>query len=62
MTQFHTISGLACNLDKTVVIPVGLNANKNDVICPDLGMEWNDSFTILGFTIDNRMENLDSNF
>ena len=59
--QFHTISGLACNLDKTVVIPVGQNTNKYDIICPDHGMEWDDTFTILGFTIDNQMKNLEIN-
>ena len=34
--HFHKISGLACNLDKTSVIPIGNNTNKNDQICKDL--------------------------
>ena len=42
ITLFHSISGLACNLDKTVVIPIGANTNINDQLCPDLGMKWND--------------------
>ena len=60
--QFHSISGLACNLDKTVVIPIGQNTNKKDILCPDLGMEWDDTFTVLGFTIDNTLKHLDKNF
>ena len=36
--QFHTISGLACNLDKTHVIPVGKLDDPKDILCPELGM------------------------
>ena len=61
-TLFHSISGLACNLDKTVVIPIGTNTNTQDQLCPDLGMTWNDSFTILGFQIDSKLQNLNINF
>ena len=59
---FHQISGLACNLDKTVVIPLGINHDKNDILCPELGMVWDDTFTILGFTIDSRLKKLNDNF
>ena len=62
ISQFHSISGLACNLDKTVIIPIGTNTDTNDKLCPDLGMEWHDSFTILGFHIDSKLRNLDKNF
>ena len=62
ITALHKISGLACNIDKTVVIPIGTNTNKHDILCPDLGMEWDDSFTILGFTIDSKLKNLSLNF
>ena len=62
ITQFHSISGLACNLDKTVVIPIGSNTNTNDQLCPDLEMEWKDSFTILGFHVDSKLKNLEINF
>ena len=60
--HFHKLSGLACNIDKTCVIPIGENSNKNDPICTDLKMVWDDSFTILGFDIDNKLEKLDLNF
>ena len=60
--HFHKISGLACNLDKTSVIPIGKQSNKNDQICKDLKMVWDDKFTILGFDIDNKLQKLDTNF
>ena len=60
--HFHKISGLACNLDKTSVIPIGTNTNVKEKICIDLNMIWEDTFTILGFEIDNNLKNLDQNY
>ena len=62
ITQFHSISGLACNIDKTVVIPIGTNTDINDKLCPDLGMTWCDSFKILGFHIDSKLKNSGNKF
>ena len=59
---FHQISGLACNLDKTIVVPIGKKNDKNDILCPELGMVWDDTFTILGFTIDSKLKKLNDNF
>ena len=60
LTLFHTVSGLKCNLDKTFVIPVGNFPKEN--MCPDLNLKWVDSFTVLGITIDNRLQELHKNF
>ena len=60
LTLFHTVSGLKCNLDKTFVIPVGNFAKGN--MCQDLNLKWMDSFTVLGITIDNRLQELQQNF
>ena len=60
--EFHTLSGLKCNLDKTVVIPIGANTDKHDSMCPDLNLKWDDKFTLLGFELDNKLESLDNNF
>ena len=60
--HFHKISGLACNIEKTYVIPIGHNSDKNDQICKELKMVWDDTFTILGFEIDNKLEKLDTNY
>jgi hypothetical protein len=62
MQDIHTISGLAYNLEKTHVIPVGIEDDPTDIICPDLGMTWSSSFTILGFDIDNHLKHLNKNF
>ena len=53
--QFNTISGLACNLDKTHVIRIGAENDIIDILCPHLGMKWTDNFTILGFNIDSKL-------
>ena len=53
---------MACNIEKNVVIPIGSNTDKNDILCPDLGMEWDNTFTILGFTIDSKLKKLSLNF
>ena len=60
--DFHEISGLKCNVDKTVVIPIGANTDKKDVICPELGVSWDNNFRLLGFDIDNKLEKLNENF
>lgn len=62
ITAFHKISGLACNLDKTHIIPIGVKNNPKDILCHELGMSWTDTFTILGFEIDNKLEKLKNNF
>ena len=43
-------------MDKTFVIPVGNFAKEN--MCQDLNLEWMDYFTVLGITIDNRLQEL----
>jgi hypothetical protein len=60
--DFHTISGPACNLDKTHFIPIGHLNDPEDIICPELGMTWSDHFIILGFNIDNKLSQLNTNF
>ena len=60
LTLFHTVSGLKCNMDKTFVIPVGNFAK--GTISKDLNLKWMDSFTVLGITIDNRLNNLQENY
>ena len=44
------------------MIPLGGNHDVKDVICPDLGLTWQDNFMILGFDIDSRLKKLADNF
>merc|ERR1712208_65059 len=60
LKDFWQISGLKCNVSKTKVIPVG-NFEMGGM-CGDLGLTWDDNFTILGIDIDNRLKCLDDNF
>ena len=62
LTDFHTISGLSCNVEKTNVIPIGSNTNHKDTICNNLGFEWTNSFTLLGFKLENTLTKTESNF
>ena len=61
INHFAKISGLACNVEKTVVIPIGGNFDPTDTLCNELKLTWDTQFTILGFDIDNKLENLDKN-
>ena len=60
--MFHNISGLSCNLEKTVVIPIGQNTNTDDKLCTELNLEWSNKFTLLGFSLDSTLSTLDDNF
>ena len=46
------------NLDKTKVIPFGNICNTKDILCKEIPLEWEDSFTLLGLDIDNKLEKL----
>ena len=59
LVNFHKVSGLATNLDKTCVIPVGDFLIPN--YCHDLKLKWESSFKVLGIVIDNRLEKLEAN-
>ena len=61
LTDFHSISGPSCNVEKTNVISIGVNTDHTDTICNDLGFEWTDNFTLLGFFLENAMTKTDSN-
>jgi hypothetical protein len=61
LENFGRFSGLKCNTDKTVLMPVGNVGPVPDDI-RDLGFKISDSIHILGMNIDANLENLDSNF
>ena len=59
---FSKISGIHANIDKTKVIPFGHNFNIKDILYKEIPLEWEDSFTLLGINIDNKLLKLDRNF
>jgi hypothetical protein len=61
LTDFGKFSGLQCNVDKTVLMPVGQLIDPSDEIV-DLGFSHVTEIKILGMIIDQNIENLDQNF
>ena len=61
INDFQRLSGLAANLDKTHVIPVGPIDDPSIELCADLKLHWTSSFCLLGFSIYNKLENLHIN-
>ena len=57
---FIKISGLNCNIEKTKVVLIG-DFDRENRICQDINLDWCDEFTLLGFHIENKLENLKQN-
>ena len=60
LAAFGALSGLQCNVGKTRVIPIG-NHDMTKDICKDTDLKWHKDFVLLGFQIDNKLENLKDN-
>ena len=58
---FSGISGLHANLDKTHVMPIGPDSDPRQILCPDLGLKWTDSFKLLGLEITSDLGFLNLN-
>ncbi len=61
LDAFASFSGLRCNTEKTVVMPVGHKLPMTNEIL-SLGFNFSDSIHILGMDIDSELLNLDTNF
>ena len=61
INNFTLISGLHANLDKTHVIPIGMITNTEEILCPELALNWTSSFKLLGLEIDSKLEKLQVN-
>jgi exonuclease III len=53
LEEFGNLSGLVCNVEKTVILPIGNNENVDGRIVT-LGFQLADKLTILGLEISNR--------
>ena len=62
LTDFHRVSGLPYNVEKTSIIPIGVNTNHNDTMCEHLGFEWTNNFTLHGFCLENTLTKTKLNF
>jgi len=62
LEQFEQISGLRCNVNKTVLMPIfDVTAEESREI-NDLGFEVSDKFTLLGFKICRTLDNVEEIF
>ena len=50
--EFHRISGLKINVDKTKVVKFGKGRDSSDILCQDLNLIWTNKFTSLGINYD----------
>ena len=52
LEEFHLISGLKINVDKTKVVKFGRNRDSSDILCQDLNLIWTNNFISLGISYD----------
>ena len=48
LESFYRISGLKISLSKTNAVWFGLHHNNPDKLCPDLPLDWDNKFRLLG--------------
>ena len=57
--EFHLISGLKVNVDKTKVVKFRKKRDSSENTCPDLELIWTEKFTSLGINYDvSDLENI----
>jgi hypothetical protein len=62
LEDFGMISGLRCNVSKTVLMPTEIPTREELAELNELGYEISDSFTLLGFKICRNLNNLSEIF
>ena len=62
LDDFYRLSGLKINVSKTKAVWIGSKCESNEVLCPDLTLEWDTEFDLLGIHFDNKLETMDNNF
>ena len=53
---------LTISVSKTKAIWFGKDAKNMNKLCPDLNLNWDTQFKLLGVEFDNDLDNMDSNF
>ena len=62
LNSFYKVSGLKISASKTKAVWFGSRHDSNDVLCPDLGLQWVKNFTLLGINFTNNLEGMEGNF
>ena len=61
LNNFFSLSGLKISISKTKAIWFGTGYNKTEVLCPDLKLDWDTDFRLLGVDFDGNLEKMDRN-
>ena len=59
---FFRISGLRISISKTKAIWIGAGCNFSHRLCPELQLQWDSEFRLLGIDFDNSLQSMDRNF
>ena len=61
LNDFYKTSGLQIQVSKTQCVCFG-NVPINNILCPELGLRWNQDFKLLGVNFNGTLNDMDSNF
>lgn len=59
---FRDLSGLTLNIGKTKAVWFGTNPAITQKLCPDIELEWDTEFVLLGIIFDSQLEKMERNY
>ena len=62
LSNFYKISGLKISYSKTKALWFGSKNGSEEILCPDLGLKWDNKFKLLGIEFDSNLDNTLTNF
>ena len=62
LDSFHQASGLKINTSKCKCVWFGSSGNSKEKLCPEINLEWGNTFTVLGIDFDCKLINMHQNF
>ena len=62
LDMFYRISGLKISLSKTKAVWFGQQHNNPQKLCPDIPLDWDNKFRLLGVDFFNNLEGMECNF
>ena len=61
LNNFYSLSGLKIQVTKTKAIWFGAGWNSKENLCPDLKLDWDTEFRLLGIDFDSSLTKMDRN-
>ena len=62
LADFYKLCGLKINLKKCKAVWIGSKANSLRKLCPEIQLDWQNYFTLLGIDFYADLTNMDNNF